>query len=477
MFYKIKPVFFVFVLLLYVSFAHAASFEVEIIPVNSRIAIDEFAKFELVIKNNNLNQKEEYRIYNPNFPTWDVRTEPLVNPITLEVEPKSEGSVELIVDPLNPINDIGIYAVSLNIRSKFSDELVSVPLKVTILSTESLIGGYVPTVVTSLGIPEKIDPREEVPIKIVLNNQNIIDYPDLIVKLESSLIKETINTQLGPKEEKTLELTAALDLLTPVQEDKLVVAVFKEDRSIINPIVRNIEIVEYAELKPVSEEKKFLLTRSRYDFVSNNAGYEGMFKVETTMLGSIFSSTSPKAKVVKENDKRFFVWDVKLENNKLEVSVTQNYIPLFVVIILLIGIIVSYYIFRSPLVIRKESANLVKKEGGVSEMTVIIHVRTRGQNKLKEIEITETVPSIVSVEREVSLGSLQPTKILGHEKKGTVVKWVIDTLDVSEERVLSYKVKSRFSILGSFSLPGATAVFKYNNKTLTSVSSRLNIGS
>lgn len=474
MFYKIKPVFFVFVLLLYVSFAHAAPFEVEIIPINSRIAIDEFAKFELVIKNNDLNLKDEYRIYNPNFPTWDIRTEPLVNPITLEIGPKSEGSVEIIVDPLH-IRDIGIYAVSLNVRSKIYDQLISVPLKVTILSTESLIQGYVPTVVTSLGIPEKIDPREEVLIKIVLNNQNIIDYPDLIVKLESNLIKETIKTRLGPKEEKTLELAVALDPLTPIQEDKFVVAVFKGNRSIINPIVRKIEITEYKKQELVSEEKKFLLTRSRYDFVSNNAEYEGTFKVETTLLGSIFSSTSPKAKVVKENDKRFFVWDVKLENNKLEASVTQNYIPLFVVIILLIGIIASYYIFRSPLVMRKEATNIVKKEGGVSEMTVIIYARNRGQNKLKEIEITETVPSIVSVEREVSLGSLQPTKILGHEKKGTIVKWVIDTLDVAEERVLSYKVKSRFSILGSFSLPGASAIFKYNNKTITSVSSRLNI--
>ena len=162
-----------FILLIYISLVNAASFDVEVVPIDDRIAIDEFAKFQIEIKNN-LGQADEYRIYNSNFPTWDVRTDPIVNPITLELEPGEKGSLELIVDPLK-IKDIGTYAVNLNVRTKVLNQLKSAPLKVTVLSIEGLIGGYVPTVVTSVSIPEKIDPREEVPIKIVLNNQNIID--------------------------------------------------------------------------------------------------------------------------------------------------------------------------------------------------------------------------------------------------------------------------------------------------------------
>jgi hypothetical protein len=469
-----KSILFTFIFSILISIAYAASFDAEAAPIDDKIIIDEFATFQITVKNN-LDKADEYRIYTLDFPTWDVRTEPLENPITLELGPRKEGSVELVVDPLK-IKDIGIYQVNVNVRSKLTDKFVSVPLKVTILSTAPLIQGYVPTVVTGVDVPEKIDPREKIPIKISLNNQNIIDYPDLVIKIESNLIKDTINTQLGPKEDKTLELTANLNPLTPPQEDNLAVAVFKDDRSIINPIVRKIEIVEYAEQEIVSEQKGFLMTRNRYSFTSNNNEYKGTFKVETTLLGSIFSSTNPKAKTVKEDGKRYFVWDSRLENNSMQIAVTKNFIPLFIVIALLIVVVVVYYMFRSPLHITKEANNIIKSEGGITEVTVVLHVRNRSQNKIKEIEITEFIPALVSIGKEVSIGSLQPTKILRHEKeRSTIVKWTIDTLDATEERVLSYKIKSKLSILGSFSLPAAKAAFKSNDKKFTSASNRLNV--
>ena len=158
----------------------------------------------------------------------------------------------------------------------------------------------------------------------------------------------------------------------------------------------------------------------------------------------------------------------------MQVTITKNFIPLFIVIIMLIAILILYYVFRSPLIIKKESGNLIKKEGGISEISVILHIKNRGKSKIEGIEVTEAIPRLVSVEREVSIGSLQPTKILRHEKRGTVVvKWSVNSLDVSEERVLSYKIKSKLPILGSFSLPAAAAVFKFDGKTLTATSNRL----
>src|SRR3989338_11678390 len=173
-----------------ISIANAASFEATAVP------IDEFAKFRIDIKNGLKENKDEYRIYTLDFPIWDVRTEPLINPITLELGPGGEGSVEIVVDPLK-IKDIGTYQINVNVKSRATGQLVSVPLKVTILSTSSLIQGYVPTIVTGVDAPEMIDPRNEISIKISLNNQNIIDYPELTIKLESTIIKETISTKLG----------------------------------------------------------------------------------------------------------------------------------------------------------------------------------------------------------------------------------------------------------------------------------------
>jgi len=51
----------------------------------------------------------------------------------------------------------------------------------------------------------------------------------------------------------------------------------------------------------------------------------------------------------------------------------------------------------------------------------------------------------------------------------------VDNLDASEERVLSYRIKSRLSILGSFSLPATKAAFKSNDKPMTSSSNGLSV--
>lgn len=457
---------------LFFSATYASSFDASSEPIKDKIIVDEIAKFKINVKNN-FNNKDEYRIYTLDFPTWDVRTEPIVNPITLELEVGQEGSVEVLVDPLK-IKDVGAYQVNVNVRSKTTNDVVSVPLKVTVLSTEPLLQGYVPTVITNVGIPEKIDPRKSIPLTIVLNNQNIIDYNELVVELESNLIKETIHTTLAPKEEKKIELTKQIEPLTKPQEDKLVVAVFAQNRSIINPIVRKIEVIEYTDKRLVEEEKKFMVTERTYRFVSNNNDYEGVLKVETTFLDSFFSATNPKAKIIKEDGKRYIVWEVRLENNQMQAVVTTNFIPILISIILIIVVIAAYYTLRSPLVIIKEANNIVKEEGGISEMTVALHVTNRAKSKMSEIEVSDNIPGLVFIGSDVPIGSLQPTKVLKHEKKGTTIaKWTIDSLDPLEERVLSYRVKSRLSILGNFSLPPAKATFKINNKLLTTSSNRL----
>ena len=459
----------------YISIANATSFEATAVPIDDRIVIDEFAKFRIDIKNNLKENKDEYRIYTLDFPTWDVRTDPIINPITVELGPGEEGSVEIVADPLK-IKDIGTYQVNVNVKSRATNNLVSVPLKVTILSTSLLIQGYMPTVVTGVDVPENIDPRQEIPIKISLNNQNTIDYPELTIKLESSLIKETISTKLGPKEDKILSHTVTLDPLTDPQEDRLVVALLFNNESIINPIVRKMKIIEYAEPELIKEGKNFLITKKQYNFISNKEGYDGTFKLETTLFDSIFSSTHPKAKTVTENGKRYLVFDVQLENNSMEVTVTRNFVPLLAAIILAIAAVIVYYGLRSPLTMLKEAGNIFKSEGGVSEMTVILHIKNRSQNKINEIEIDDNIPGLVSVGGDVPIGALQPSKVLRHEKKGTtMVRWTIDGLEPSEERVLAYRIKSKLSILGGFSLPSARATFKSNGKWLTSASNSASV--
>ncbi len=461
------------VFLMALSAANAASFDISTEAIKDRIIVNEFASYKITVKNN-LNIEDEYRIYSLDFPTWDIRTDPIVNPITLEVAPGEEGSVEVLVDPLK-IKEIGAYDVNVNVRSKVLDSASSIQLKVTVLSTDPLMQGYVPTVITSVGIPDKIDPRKEIPIKIVLNNQNVINYSIMEVRISSNLIQDTIATTLDPKEEKTLEAKKTIDPLTAPQQDNVVVAVFAEGKP-ISQVTRRIEIIEYKDEKLFEEKKGFLKTKDTYRFASNNEDYKGALKVKTTLLNSIFSSTEPNARVVREQGKMYYEWEVKLENKEMYVAVTKNFAPLVIALILIIAVAVFYFAFRSPLTMVKEASNIVKKEEGVVELIVVLHIANRGQSRISEIEASDYIPGLVGIGSDIPIGSLQPTRVLRHEKKGTtIVKWAVDGLDPSEERVLSYKVQSMLPILGSFSLPAAKAVFKSNGKLHRSASNRLSI--
>jgi hypothetical protein len=474
MFFSKKLILLFIIFSLYLYSSSAVSFDATPIPINDRIIIDEEAKYKIEIKNN-LNKINEYRIYNLDFPIWDIRTEPLVNPITLELKPGETGSVELIIDPLK-IKDIGTYQVNVNVRSKITDEVSTVPIKVSILSTEPLVQGYTPTVITSVGLEQEIDPRKDFPIRIVLNNQNIIDYELLEMKISSSLFNEVLKTSLGPKGEKTLDLSKSIDPFTPPQETRIIFELMYQNRSIINPITKQIEIIKFSTQDLVKEDKNFLISKQVYRIMSNDPGLYRKLIVETTLLDSIFSSTKPEASISSKDGKRVFTWDVTPETKDNEFTITKNYIPLFAAIILIFIAIISYYTLRSPLNMIKEARNLLKKEGGISEMNIILHVKNRGQKKITDVEVNETIPGLVNIGKDVPIGSLQPSKVLKHEKEGTtIIRWNIDFLDPSEERVLSYKVKSQLSILGDFNMPSAKATFNSEGKFYTSTSNRLNI--
>lgn len=463
-------------LLLVFNIAHAASFDVKVTSIKDKIIVDEIAEFDIIIQNN-FDTDDEFIIKKAGYPFWDMYTRPLQTPITLDVPAQGSASIRLFVDPLY-ITSVDTYTLDVGVVSQRTGQEQKAPITIGIKSTEPLIGGYIPTVVTSTSIsPEEIDPREDLIIKIVLNNQNVLDYPNLTIKVESNLFKDELNVPLGPKEDKTIEITKRLESTTTPQEDRLIVAVFKEGRMIVNPIVKEFEVKEYIAQEELPTEQSFLKIRKGIKVTSNNPDYNGVVKIETTPLKNLFLTTSPRADTAKADGKQYLVWQVKLENNRtMTVYTIENYRPIVVIIALAIAAIALYFLFRSPIVVRKGVANIGMSEGGVSEAKVVVRIKNRSQNQITNIEVLDNVPHIAHVEKEISIGSMQPHAVLKHPKGGLVIKWTIETLEPGDERVLSYRMKSRLAILGEFNLPAATARCKIGDKVIISNSNRVSVG-
>ena len=470
--------FFIFMIafILFVYTAHAAAFDVNVTPVKDRIVVDEIGEFNITVQNN-LNTDEEFTVKKAGYPYWDMYIKPLQNPITIKVPSQSSASIKIFVNPLH-ITSVDTYTIDTGIELVRTGEEHKVPITVAIISTSPLIQGYIPTVLASVSIsPEKIDPRNEFAVKVVVNNQNVINYTNLTLKAESGLFRDETHFPLGPKEERTIEITKKLDSGTPPQADKLVVEISKDDRVIVNPIEQEFAVKEYSVRQDIPKEKSFLKIRTGVKVFSNNPDYKGTIKVETSQLKNLFSSTNPRAETLKENGKYYYVWQVDLgEDRTMTVFVNENYRPLVVIIVLAIAAILLYFLFRSPIIIKKSVVNVGMSEGGISEAKVVVRVKNRSSNQITNIEVLDNMPHIAHVEKELSIGSMQPHAILQHPKKGVMIKWIIETLEPGDERVLSYKMMSRLSILGEFNLPSASARTKIGNRVIISNSNRVSVG-
>lgn len=462
--------------LLFANAALGTTFEAKVAPVHDKIVVNEIAEFNLTIYNN-LDTEEEFLIKKAGYPFWDMYTKPLQNPITLKVPARSSGTIKIFVDPVY-ITSVDTYTLDTGVALERIGEEQKVPITIAIKSIDPLIQGYIPTVLATIVVsPEKVDPREEFVITALVNNQNIINYSNLTLKAESSLFKEELHFTLDPKEEKTVEIKKSIDSGTPPQTVKLLTAIFMNDIVIASPVAQEFEIKEYVIEENLPKEQFFLKIRSGKKIYSNNPSYTGQIRMETTLLKNLFSSISPKASTVKENGKYFLVWDVELGQDKtMKVYVNENYRPLVVVILLAIAAIVLYFLFRSPLVVRKVIANVGMSEGGISEAKLVVRVKNRSSRQIASIEVIDHLPHIAHVEREFTVGSMQPNAVLTHPKRGMVIKWAIETLEAGDERVLSYKMKSRLPILGELSLPAATARTKVGNKVIISNSNRVTVG-
>ena len=108
-------------------------------------------------------------------------------------------------------------------------------------------------------------------------------------------------------------------------------------------------------------------------------------------------------------------------------------------------------------------------------MHVSLAVRNRGSATIEGIDITDIIPDLVQIEKGLLIGTLHPSKILRHERKGTIVKWDIKRLDSGEERVITYKISTKLPILGGFTLSAANVRFSYQGKSFSVNSNKLEV--
>lgn len=452
----------------------SAELQIDAQKTQNSIYLDEQATYSLTIKNTDAFSKV-IQVY-----STDVKWYTELDPFVTRIGPGETLDLELKLIP-NVWVEPGSQAVNVYVEAPTNDERISMLLPVYVKSYDQGEKQYNPSVEMKVSFPSSIDPREEVEITVYLRNRNRLNIENMHLRMDSNIISEERFLSLEPQSERKEIIKLSLDPLTKPQEDYLEVNIIVNNRS-VNKERISYKVLPYSEFAYTSDTVEELFKKTtEYDIINEgNVKKEDYFSIPTTFIKKLFTTSSLKIDKFSLKKESAILWKLSLEpREEMKLIVVENYRPLIYLILISVVVTMIYFIYRSPVTIKKEAIVMGASSEGISDMKVLLHVRNRSQDLIEHIKVTDLIPSIAQLMREANIGTLAPTKILRNDKKGTIIKWELDALEPFEERIISYRLTSNIAIVGGLSLPPSKIKFEVKGgkeRTVKSNTASVSIG-
>lgn len=454
---KALPLFLIFLLFAGAAFAQSG-FSTKMEIQNSRITPGDYAQYTITINNYDLNDK----VFSLGFgaadaPNW------IVTPSSVEVLGGQEKNITVKVYPKST-TALGSYLLGLKVSNDVDSTKISLPV---ILTLNAYVSGYPPSVALNVQTPGVQDPREKMKVSVLIRNRNQLDIKNLIVRLSSEIFSKEYNLSLAPRVEKTNELIFDIPpLQAPGDYNLNTKVIYPQSGKILAESDSVFTISEYSSINPeFSSETNWFLTTDTI-VMQNNGNYERTKEVAipANWLERIFISTNIPATLEKLNGQTQLKWVVSLKPTETkQIIIQRNYRVLAIIVLLLILALIGYFIFRSPIVILKETAVVRQDEEGISEIKVRIFLKNRSRKTIHNITVTDKLLRITELADTHNMGSLRPSKVSNTSKKGTLLYWDVDSLESYEERIITYRIKSKLKIVGAVTLPRSRVKFDTGN--------------
>jgi len=435
----------------------ASAFSYFVDVVNNTITKQEAAVFNLIIKNSA--DYDDYYTITTNDVNWLVST----TPESAIVPAKSELELVLELRPKALVEEGRTYFVPVKIKSSKTDFYYEnrQDFAVYVVNPNIKAGEYTATVTPVISIDKIIDPREKVGVTLTLRNRNPKPFDSLKVVIDGEIFSKDYTTKLLPLEEKTNVILFEIDPLTEADTRTLSVMLYLNDTKIAESSTEY-EIKGYPDLKETTSKQVFLFRIEEKFSIYNNGNKAGTAeeKFRMSIFRKLFTKFTPEAVKERGDDgKAYYVIRQNLRPQEtLNGSVVTNYRLLVVIILVIIAIIVLYYVLRSPVIIAKNAEPLGKTEDGLSEVKIRLYLKNRSRKPVNSLRVIDIIPSIAEIDKKTHLGTMEPVSI-GKSKRGTVPRWEMDVLEAYEERIITYRIKSKLTLIGGIRLPSAKATF------------------
>jgi hypothetical protein len=444
-----------------------ADFQVVITPVADEINIEESASFDLYVVNLG-RATDSYELSFTNDGSWSIETDPLAHLSGFSLDAGESKTTTVVLTPTSLLKP-SKYTFPFSVVTDSSEEQ-SFEFVFTLLG-DIEYSGYLPSLNIDVDVATKLDPRDNNLLTVYITNRNQLDVTDLLIDITSNYYSTQRLTTLEPLGQLIETFDITYDYGQLPTDDLFEISVTASGKT-FGPLRKEIEIISYLSLdEELIEEKEFLKTTTTYKFTNNgNIEDTEFFTLETSFFSQLFTKTEPKTTTIKDNGKRYYQYDMTLTpGESTSLVLTKNYRTLAAVILLIILSTIAYYIFRSPVVAKKQAKILTMQDSGISKMKVLLHVKNRTGKVIDNILVTDRIPHIAEIIKDFEVGTLKPEKIIKHEKQGVLLRWTFSQLEPYEERIITYMVKTKLNIVGGFCLPSAMVKFKNKKKKFVKV--------
>ena len=444
-------------LLMLFSVAVTATSTLTVAPIKNEISPAEYATFSITITNDE-SQAQKYSIYSlQSGQAWNVDPFPLKDKV-IELQPGQTYTTTIRAKTLQDLSP-GIYFVNLNIHSDSGEEYTE-ELKIYLKAKDPL--DYLPAIRVTTDMDEKINPKEPLAIKLFLENRNPLNLSDLKVRIETEIpeFQKEVNIDLPPFGKKTVEFSIVPNPYTQPKSYTLFF-VLESHGEAVKVIEQKIEVL--SSLPPfevTSTEESVYLKTFKTLHVRNAGNVENtqMVKYPVSIWALPLLRSEGRSEVLE--GQRYLTWEVGLKPNEtVDIPIIINYRILAYVLAALLLFAGFYWYVQSPLSLQKTALTTRGDEGTLSEIKITLELRNHSNKPIKNVAVTDLVPSIANIDKSLELGTLKPQETK-QSKAGTKVVWSLAELDAHEHRLITYKIKAKLNILGTFSLPRAETEFE-----------------
>lgn len=445
------------VILVMLSFIVAAETTVSSVPIKNEITPAEYATFSITIANKE-SQTQTYNLYSlQSGQSWNVDPFPLKDKV-IELKPGYSYTTTVRAKALQDLPP-GIYFVHLTVQGDLGDTHTE-ELKIYLKAKDPL--DYLPAIKVNVDMDEKINPKGPLSIKLFLENRNPLNLNDLKIRIETEIpeFQKEVNVELPPQGKKTVEFSIVPNPYTQPKEYTLFF-VFESKGEAVKVIEQKIEILSLLppfEVTPAEETiylKKFRTLNVRN---TGNVRNTQQVKDPVSLWTLPLVKSDGQSEVI--DGERYLVWKVELgPNESVEIPMAINYRLLVYGLLILLLLGGFYWYAQSPLSLQKTAVTTRGDEGVLSEIKITLELKNHTGRPIKNVTVTDIVPSIANVDKSLELGTLKPQETK-QTKNGTKVIWSLAELDAHEHRLITYKIKAKLNILGTFSLPRAETEFE-----------------